>query len=183
MKKSQNKKYYERFSETGHGLFTKSQTDTRFALCKAALCPAPSLCLRFKGVYKSQIEVEKFSCQKFLAPEIFTQKYMMIEELGWGGRYMTYDKGYATYGGFYPFVRTAGARSFRPVDTGCIWIGTDTEYPLIFLQNGVATWISPYSPGGYVRTEPFIQWPKIRNHMHSLSDGRIYPDIDIANFF
>lgn len=183
MNKLQNKRYYEKFSESGWGLFTKSQTDNRFALCKAALCPTTSLCLRFKAVYKSQEEVERFCRTKFVAPELFTKSYAEIEELGWGGRYMNYDKGYASYGAFYPFVRTAGTRSFRPVDTGCIWIGTDREYPLIFLRNGVATWISPYSPGGYVRSEPFIQWPTIRNHIKSLSDKRIYPDLDIANFY
>jgi hypothetical protein len=182
MKKSQNKKFYERFSESGHGLFTKNQTENRFALCRAAICPTSALRVRFKGVYRSQSEVEKFSVQKFIAPEIFTQKYMEIEELGWGGKYVAYDKGCASYGAFYPFVRTSGARGYLPIDSGCIWIGTDTEYPLIFVQNGVATWISPYSPSGYVRTKPFIQWPKIREHLDSLSDGRIYPDLQIDNF-
>lgn len=124
--------------------------------------------------------MENLSMQHFLHAEIFTEQYVKLYKRSWGGLYKTFDSQFsAPEGAFFPFVRTR-FKSHTPVDEGCIWIGTIHEYPLIFVHNSVANWVCPYSPGGFVRTEPFLPYHEAKKIVSRLSNKKIYPDLDVT---
>ena len=75
---------------------------------------------------------------------MMTKMYLILSQRAWGGEYFSHSKTCATQGAFYPFVRTI-FNSHRPIDEGCIWIGTDQAYPLIYVANTFAEWLCPYS--------------------------------------
>jgi hypothetical protein len=164
-------RHHQRFTPFGWPLFTASQTDIRLALCRRALCPDRSLALRFKDCYESDSVVQQFCKLEFLAPQYFAENLLRVGELGWGGRYKV--PRVALEGAFYPFIRCVVGH--RPVDQGCIWIGTKHDYPRIFVNNHVADWLCPYSSSGHVMTEPFEPLPRVIANWGRLSNPRIFP--------
>jgi hypothetical protein len=111
----------------------------------------------------------------------FTEKYLDLYQRAWGGEYFNVDKFASAEGAFFPFVRTR-FNSHQPIDEGCIWIGSASEYPLIYVANNVAVWVCPYSAGGFVRTEPFLPYAEIRKILPRLMNKRIYPDLSFDYF-
>lgn len=169
-------KYHEMISPLGWPIFTSSQTDNRFALCKKALCPDRKILLKLKDCYRSESQAQKFCRLKFLSEEHFTLNLEKIQELGWGGIHVMPK--FALEGGFYPFVRYIN--KCRPIDMGCIWIGTRHEYPRIFVDNKVANWLCPYSKMGYIMTEPFEPLYRVIENWSRLANKRHYPDLDLS---
>lgn len=168
-------KYHQQYSTTGWPLFTSSQTDNRIALCRKALCPNRSLTLKFKDCYESNFVAEKFCKIKFIYAEYFTEHLKKVSELGWGGLYKVPKL--APEGAFYPFIRCL--EKHRPIDSGCIWMGTKAEYPRIYVDNRVADWLCPYSKMGYILTEPFEPLSSVIANWKKLSDKRLYPGLDL----
>lgn len=167
--------YHQRYSATGWPLFTSTQTDNRIALCKKSLCPDRSLRIKLKDCYQSDSDIEKLCKLKFIYSEYFSEHFKKVAELGWGGKFKTPK--FAHEGAFYPFVRFV--EGCRPIDQGCIWIGTKHEYPRIYVNNLVADWLSPYSGMGYILTEPFEPIGNVLNNWRRLSDKRFYPNLDL----
>ena len=178
MTNSRKAKLHLLYSESSHILFTQEQTKKRFAICRTALTNNKKYSLRLKKIYTSQQEIEDFSLQKLESVTKFTDVYFELAQRAWGGQYFAYDKTCATEGGFYPFVRTR-FNSHQPVDEGCIWIGGIDSYPLIFVANTVAQWICPYSPGGFLRTEPFLPYHEALKILPRLMNKKIYTDLDV----
>lgn len=168
-------KFHEVVNSLGWPMFTANQTDIRFALCKKALCPDRTLILKLKDCYQSEAQEQSFCKLKFLSEEYFTANLSKIEGLAWGGVHMNCKL--ALEGGFYPFVRYMNR--CRPVDTGCIWIGTRHEYPRIYVNNRVANWICPYSRTGHVMTEPFEPLYRVIENWSKLANKKRYPDLDL----
>lgn len=174
-------RFQKKYSDSGKLIFTKSQTDIRIALCRAALAPTRQYSIRFKKIYETVEEIEKF-CLLDFSENVFTKNLLKISLIAWGGKFQRYDMDYSPEGAFYPFVRFAG-KSFTPVDTGAIWIGARDCYPRIFVDNGVAEWVEPYSRSGLVMTEPFQTLPNVSKNLRRLSNKAIYPMLDIEETF
>lgn len=168
-------KYHQQYSATGWPLFTSSQTDNRIALCRKSLCPDRSLTLKFKDCYESDSILQGLCKLSFVYGEYFTEHLKRIAELGWGGRYKVPK--FAHEGAFYPFIRCV--EGCRPVDSGCIWIGTKHDYPRIYVDNRVADWLCPYSGMGHILTEPFEPLSKVIANWDRLADKRFYPGLDL----
>jgi len=164
-------RYHEKINKHGWPMFTASQTDNRFALCKKALCPDRTLLVRIKDCYASEFEIQKYCKLKFLSEEYFSENAKNFSQLAWGGMYTIHK--FALEGAFYPFVRCM--EKTRPVDSGVIWIGTRYEYPRIYVDNLVANWLCPYSKGGYVMTEPFEPLYRVLDNWSRLADRCLYP--------
>lgn len=168
-------KFHEQRSSTGWPVFSSTQTDNRIALCRKALCPNRSLTIKFKDCYDSLSSVESLCKLKFIYAEYFAEHFKKVNELGWGGRFSVPRN--AHEGAFYPFIRCM--ERHRPVDSGCVWIGTRHEYPRIYVNNHVADWLCPYSRMGYILTEPFEPLSKVIANWDRLCDKRFYPDLDL----
>ena len=182
MSRVQGKKLHLKYSESGATLFSVQQTKRRFAICKSALSNNKCYSTRLKNIYDSQEEIEKYSKLEFTGTLEFSRNYFYLQQKAHGGEYFNYDSTCATEGAFYPFVRTV-FNSHRPVDEGCIWIGAIDSYPLIFVANSVAKWVCPYSPGGFLRTEPFLPYHEIVKILPRLMNKKIYPDLDLDFVF
>lgn len=117
--------------------------------------------------------------KEFEIAGLFTDRYFQLQMRGWGGVYTSYDQSALPEGAFLPFVRTR-FNSQAPVDEGCIWIGSFSEFPRIYVANNVAKWVCPYSKSGYVITEVFLPYAEARKILPRLADRRIYPDLDVT---
>jgi hypothetical protein len=168
------------YSESGRLVFSKSQTDNRFALCKAALCPTRIHTIRLKAIYEDTEDIEKFAINDF-DELLFNRMLVRLSQIAWGGVFTKYDLDYSPEGAFYPFVRFSG-RGYKPIDTGAIWIGARHCYPRIFVDNGVANWVEPYSRSGIVMTEPFEPYANVRQNMRRLANKAIYPMLELDQF-
>lgn len=164
-------KHYSFFNENGWSIFSSSQTDNRFALCKRALCSTRSLIIKIKDCFPSEAEAQKYYKDRFTSAEDFDENAKDLAQLAWGGKFKTPFN--ALEGGFYPFVRCV--QRIRPIDSGVIWIGTRYEYPRIYVDNLVARWLCPYTPAGVVMTEPFEPLSRVLQSWPRLSDPRRYP--------
>lgn len=163
------------FGSGGWPILSSTQTENRIALCKRALCPDRSLIIRFKDCYECEEQSVEYRKTRFTSEECFNENAGKIRQLAWGGRYSAPK--YAVEGAFYPFVRCM--QRIRPVDDGIIWIGTRYEYPRIWLNNLVASWLCPYSSMGYVMTEPFEPICRVLENWTRLADKRLYPSLDL----
>jgi hypothetical protein len=172
-------KFFTRLGVSGYPYFGKAQTDNRFALCKESLLYEGGIILRFKKIYSSLRDIELCSITDFDSVDELSERYKKLDSLGYGGEFEKYDKSYSPEGALYPFLRVRGRRKYEFIDSGCIWIGTKFKYPLIFVNNDIANWISPYSPGGLVRKEPFLPYFKIREIMPRLMNQNRYADLDV----
>lgn len=172
---AKNVRFHQRSNENDWPVFTANQTDIRIALCRAALCPDKKMILRFKDCYQSDTDIEKFCKTEFLSEEYFNLLIDSLRGLAWGGKYKSPKC--ALEGAFYPFVRCV--KRVRPIDSGIIWIGTRYEYPRIWIDNMVATWLCPYSKGGHVMVEPFEPLHRVLDNWARLSDRRFFPFLDL----
>lgn len=168
-----------RYSDSLHYYFSITQTDNRFALCKECLCYDLKVKIKFKGIYSSMKDMELCSMPEYDFTEQLTERYSRLNEVAYGGEFARYDKGHCPEGALFPFVRLKGSKKFEFIDTGCIWIGSKFSYPLIFVDNDVAHWISPYSVSGYVRQEPFLPFAQVVKIIPKLMNKNIYPDLEI----
>lgn len=168
-------KYHEKVNAYGWPLFTSTQTDTRLALCKKALCPDRRMLIRIKDCYESEAVAQTFCKLEFTCEDDFDYVLGRINHLAWGGKYAKHK--FALEGGFYPFVRCIELH--RPLDVGCIWIGTRHEYPRIYVDNLVARWVCPYSKMGHVMIEPFEPLDKVIQNWEKLADYRYYPCLSL----
>jgi hypothetical protein len=162
------------FTESGWPVFTTTQTETRIALCRAAICPQGKYRIKFKKIYQKQNDETKFARTTFPAKQEIEQLTLEIELLPWGGEYSTYKQ--APEGAFYPFVRSKGP---GPIDTGIIWIGTKYDFPKIYIGNTVANWLCPYNSSGTVMTEPFAPLADVITNWSKLADKRFFPMLDL----
>ena len=178
MSSERKAKLHLKYSESGATLFTTAQTKRRFALCTTALTSNKKYSVRLKRIYRSQIDIERSICMDSESKQNMTDIYFDLSQRAWGGEYFQYNKTFATEGAFYPFVRTI-FNSYRPVDEGCIWIGSIHEYPLIYVANTIANWKCPYSKGGFVRTEPFLPYYEAMKILPRLQNKKIFPDLDV----
>lgn len=181
MTQKQKTKLYYRYSESGEILFTENQTKKRIMLCREALSNDKSYSTRFKNIYESCAQIEENAVKEFSTTDFFTAKYFELQQLGWGGLYEDYSKIAAPLGAFFPFVRTR-FNSHQPVDEGCVWIGNLSSYPLIYVANNVARWVSPYSGSGFVRKEPFLPAPEMKKILSKISNRVRYPDLQVDIF-
>lgn len=182
MSQKEAKKLHVKYSESGRILFTATQTKRRLSLCKEALSNNKSYSIRFKDIYKSQVDIENKSIPHSGVLHLFTERYFELQQRAWGGAYKLFNSGFASAeGAFFPFVRTK-FNSHMPVDEGCIWIGSMTAYPLIYVQNGIAKWVCPYSKMGFVRKEPFLPFAEARSILPRLMNKAIYPDLNVEIF-
>lgn len=168
-------KYHEKLNGYGWPLFTSTQTDNRFSLCRKALCPTRKLTIKIKDCYSSDPQIQGLCKLKFLSEDYFDINLAKVEQLAWGGKFTTHK--YALEGAFYPFVRCI--ERHRPIDTGCIWIGTRHEYPRIYVDNLVANWLCPYSKMGYVLTEPFEPLHRVIENWGKLANRTLYPFLNL----
>ena len=181
MSQGRRVKSHFKFSETGALLFTGEQTKRRFALCKESLSNKKSYSVRIKKIYESQIDLEQNCIKKYESELNFTKRYFELYQRAWGGEYFDINKFAAAEGSFFPFVRTR-FNSHQPIDEGCIWLGSASAYPLIYVANNIARWVCPYSRGGYVRCEPFLPYAEAKKILPRLINKRIYPDLDFDLF-
>jgi len=177
-KRTESQKFHERYSDDGHFYFSRTQADNRFALCRECLRFKKSTKVRFRRIYGSLKDIEKCSIVEYSSVYVLHERYLRLAGLADGGEYWRYDQDYCPEGSFFPFVRTSAA-SYAPIDTGCIWLGTRFEYPRIFVSNEVAKWISPYSPGGFPRVDPFRPYFQVIDILPRLMNKARYPDLDI----
>lgn len=173
------KRFVAKYSERGELLITASQVKKRLHLCREALSNNKSYTTRFKDIYESLEEIENNAMKEFEIAGLFTDRYFQLQMRGWGGVYANYDQSALPEGAFLPFVRTR-FNSQTPVDEGCIWIGSFSEFPRIYVANNVAKWVSPYSKSGYVITEVFLPYAEARKILPRLADRRMYPDLDVT---
>jgi hypothetical protein len=150
-------------------------------LCREALSNDKAYTTRFKQVYDFQSQMEKAAIKDFSSEHEFTNRYFKLQQLGWGGVYEDYTRIPCAEGVFLPFVRTR-FNSHQPIDEGCVWLGNLATYPLIYVANNIARWISPYSRGGFVRKEPFLPYAEARKILPRLMNKVIYPDLDVTIF-
>lgn len=150
-------------------------------LCREALSNNKCYTTRFKNIYCSSAEIEKSSIKEFSDTTTFTHRYFELQQIAWGGLYEDYDKIACPVGAFFPFVRTK-FNSHQPVDEGCVWIGNMTSYPLIYVANNIARWVSPYSASGLVRKEPFLPFAEIKKILPKLMNRVSYPDLQVDIF-
>lgn len=181
MSRKKQTRYEFKYSENGGLLFTETQTKHRFALCREALSCDKKYTTRFKDIYESRNEIEKHAVAELRTLGGLTDKYFDLQMRAWGGIYIEYGQFASPVGAFYPFVRTR-FNSHQIVDEGCVWIGSISEYPLIYVHNNVAKWVCPYSKGGFVRKEPFLATPEARKILPRLMNKAIYPDLDVQLF-
>jgi hypothetical protein len=158
---------------------TQAQVKKRLSLCREALSNDKSYSTRFKSIYESGEDVERNAMKEFEIAGLFTDRYFQLQQRAWGGIYVNYDQTELPEGAFLPFVRTR-FNSHAPIDEGCVWIGSSTEFPLIYVANSIAKWACPYSKMGFVRTEPFLPFHEARKVIQRLSDKRLYPDLDVS---
>ena len=137
--------------------------------------------MRLKNIYSSQIDIEKNAMKTFEIAGLFTDRYFQLQQRAWGGVYFNYKNFSAVEGAFFPFVRTK-FNSYQAVDEGCIWIGSKSEYPLIYVHNNIAKWNCPYSKCGFVRVEPFLPTDEARKILPRLMNKVIYPDLQVYFF-
>lgn len=175
----ERQKFHGRFSESGHFYFSIAQTDTRFALCRDALRFDTKANIKLKRVYQSINDSEDYALTEFTSSFEFQDRYEQVDDCGFGGEFEPYDKGCCPEGAFFPFIRAKGRRKFEIIDTGCIWIGTRFDYPLIYIDNDVANWIGCYSPSGRVRRDPFRPYPDVIDYLPKLSNKERYPDLNV----
>lgn len=177
-----SRQFRERWSERGHYYFSLTQVDNRFALCKACLLYNNSVYLKFKGIYDTYLEIEKYAITDYTDLDQLTARYKYIDTFGYGGVHKKYDRSYCPEGALFPFIRSRARSRVDLIDTGCIWLGTRFEYPRIYVENKVATWVSGYSPGGFPRTDPFLPYDKIRDVLPKLMNKSYHSDLDIQHF-
>lgn len=168
------RKYHEELNDYGWPLFNKTQTDSRLALCRAALCPRSNMKLVFKDIYENDLQIQSFARLRLTSRDDFTDIFEMLKERAWGGRFVKLIK--ALEGGFYPFVRNVEG---NPVDSGAIWIGTRHSYPMIYVENTVANWICPYTKSGLIMTEPFDTLPNVLLNWERLANKKLYPCLSL----
>jgi hypothetical protein len=173
-----SQRFQERYSDSGHFYFSLTQVDNRFALCKECLRFKKGVKIRLRRVYASTQDVERSAVVEYRSVRDLHTRYFDLAVRADGGEYYKYDKSYCPEGSLFPFVRTA-ASSFVPIDTGCIWLGTRFEHPRIFVDNQVAKWISPYSPGGFPRLDPFRPYSEVIDIFSKLMNQSRYPDLDL----
>lgn len=125
-------------------------------------------------------DVELCSILEFDSVDELSNRYLRLNELGYGGEFEKYDKQYCPEGALYPFVRVRGRKKYEIIDTGCIWVGTRFEYPRIFVDNDVANWLCPYSQGGSVRIDPFRPYFQVIQIMPKLMNKYHHPDIELT---
>lgn len=178
-RKEQQRKFQGRFGESGHFYFSLAQTESRFALCKEALLYERVVNLKFKKIYGSMRDVELCSIAEYESVGELSARYNKLDQLAYGGEFEKYDKQYCPEGALYPFVRVKGRKNYEIVDTGCIWVGTRFEYPRIFVDNDIANWLVPYSPGGFVRKDPFRPYAQVIQIMSKLTNTAHHPDLDM----
>lgn len=171
--------YQERFSDTGHYYFSLTQVDIRFSLCKESLLFEHGIYLYFKKVYRSLRDIEECAVLRGDNKRKLRERYRSLEDLGFGGKFKKYDKEYCPEGAMFPFVRARGRRKLDILDTGCIWLGTRFEYPLVYVDNGVADWVSCYSQTGRVRKDPFRPYYQVVDLVPKLCDKEKYPDLNV----
>lgn len=176
--KKESQRFQERYSDSGHFYFSRTQTDNRFSLCRECLIFEKGIKVRLRRIYGSIADVEKCSIVEPSNVLDLHNRYVSLAMLADGGEYCKYDKELCPEGALFPFVRTKTA-SLAPVDTGCIWIGTRFEYPKIFVDNEVARWLSPYSPGGFPRVDPFRPYFQISDFLPKLMNKAWHPDLNI----
>lgn len=181
MTRGRAKKLQFRYSENGEILFTETQTKNRLRLCKEALSNDKAYTTRFKSIYESDDDIRYNAMREFQIAGLFTDRYFQLQQRAWGGIYEDYKNLASIEGAFFPFVRTR-FNSHQPIDEGCIWIGSLTMYPLIYVHNNVAKWVCPYSKGGFVRKEPFLPFAEVRKILPRLMNQAIYPDLSIHLF-
>jgi hypothetical protein len=179
LEKQEKQKFHGRFGESGHYYFSLTQTDNRFALCRACLRFDAKVTIKFKRIYGSMLDVERCSIVKYENLKQLTERYQAIDELAFGGEFYRYDKEYCPEGAFFPFIRATGKTRLEIIDTGCIWLGTKFEYPRVFVDNDVANWLSGYSPGGYPRIKPFLPYDKVIDILPKLMHKKNYSDIEL----
>lgn len=175
------KKLHVKYSESGRLLFTETQTKKRFALCREALSNNKKYTTRFKDIYESQEEIERYAVKEFAMPMQLTRNYFELHQRAWGGIYFNENKIASVEGAFFPFVRTR-FNSYEPIDEGCVWIGNMSSYPLIYVHNNVAKWACPYSKTGFVRKEPFLPFAEAKKILPRLMNKAIYPDLEVEIF-
>ena len=177
-KKTERQQFQGRFGESGHFYFTKTQVDNRFALCKDSLIYETGITIKLKGIYESLSNAENFAV---LLPDknSLHRQFLYLDNLGYGGKFHRYEKYYCPEGVLFPFVRVRGRKKIEIIDTGCIWMGTRFDLPLIYVDNDVANWISCYSLTGRVRREPFLPYHKIIDALPRLANKERYPDLEI----
>ena len=173
------KRFYAKYSQRGELLITANQVKNRLHLCREALSNNKSYTTRFKDIYESLEEIENNAMKEFEIAGLFTDRYFQLQMRAWGGVYTSYDQSALPEGAFLPFVRTR-FNSQTPIDEGCIWIGSFSEFPRIYVANSIAKWVSPYSKSGYVITEVFLPYAEARKILPRLADRRIYPDLDVT---
>jgi hypothetical protein len=148
---------------------------------KEALTNNKNYTLRVKDIYSSLSEIEENCIADPDKVYLFTPRYFELSEIAWGGKYIDYTTIASPEGAFFPFVRTR-FKSHQPIDEGCIWIGTASEFPLIYVANNVARWTCPYSKCGFVRKEPFLPMAEARKILPRLMNKVMYPDLDVTIF-
>ena len=168
-----------RRTELGGYAFSLTQTDMRFALCKESLLFDKSIKIGLKGVYGSLTDIELCGITKFNSVDELSVRYSKLNALGYGGKFVKYDKKYCPEGALFPFVRFRGLKNMELIDEGCIWIGNRFEHPRVFVANEVANWLCPYSPGGFARIDPFRPYFQVIEILPKLMNKYHYPDIDL----
>lgn len=179
MRNEPKRKFHERYGDSGHFYFSIPQADNRFALCKESLLFERGVLVKFKKIYGSMRDVELCSILEFDSVDALSERYDKLNQLGYGGEFERYDKQYCPEGALFPFVRVRGRKKYEIIDTGCIWAGTRFEYPRIFVDNDVANWLCPYSPGGFPRKDPFRPYYQVIQITSKLMNKLHHPDIQL----
>lgn len=179
MRNEPQRKFHGRYGDSGHFYFSLAQVENRFALCKESLLYDRSVVLRYKKIYGSMRDMELCSITEFESVSELSARYDKLNQIGYGGEFERYDKQYCPEGALILFVRVKGRRKYEIVDTGCIWLGSRFEYPRIFVDNDVANWLCPYSPGGFARKDPFRPYYQVIQILPKLMNRAHHPDIDL----
>jgi hypothetical protein len=151
----------------GFPVFNKSQARLRWRLCKDAL-RSDLHSIQVKECYEDKLEMFHHSSLEFFSHEDFNEKYTRIRALGWNCKWAKYLSDTVPEGSFFPFVRFNQNKS-RLIDTGCIWIGSRSSYPRIYVDNNYCKWYFPINLTGEIIWEPFVPFSELKYNRAFLS--------------
>ena len=141
----------------GKECFSEAQTRARINYCRDSLAGEKRLTIRLKNIYyHGDIWPEHYAKDSFNNNLEFDRIYAALFDLPFNG-YLRIDKGFiAPIGSFWPWVRFY-QKSYNVIDCGCLWIGSKSSYPRIWVDNQYSQeWWLPIDYAGNCLWQGFL---------------------------
>jgi hypothetical protein len=166
MAKEQKKRKGLIWNEDGYLEFNKQQSNLRWRLCKEAL-RSNKFNIKLKNCYESKEQMLNHSLIEFIDHRTFDYNYKNLMAIGWDCTFLDYFASPVPEGVFFPFVRFDKPMK-KIIDTGCIWAGSRSSYPRIYVDNRFCKWYFPISVMGEIIREPFVPFNELKFHSRYL---------------